>query len=134
MRTSSRNDYQREYMAKRRADPSFREKEYARCRVLRRQSHIKARRQAWYEENLWRYRAYDAARRSAQPAWANRAVIEAIYEVAEAWRSTGVEVEVDHVIPLRGRFVSGLHVHENLTIVPKTTNRRKRNNFDTLAR
>lgn len=37
----------------------------------------------------------------------------------------GVALEVDHVVPLQGRKVSGLHVPENLKIIPKLDNRTK---------
>jgi hypothetical protein len=37
--------------------------------------------------------------------------------------------EVDHTIPLRGEFVSGLHVPTNLQVIPKAENRQKRNYY-----
>lgn len=41
----------------------------------------------------------------------------------------GFAWEVDHVIPLRGQFVSGLHVPTNVQVIPKAENRQKRNYF-----
>ena len=38
--------------------------------------------------------------------------------------------EVDHIIPLQGQFVSGLHVPENLRVIPRSINRSKRNKVD----
>lgn len=37
--------------------------------------------------------------------------------------------EVDHIIPLQGRNVSGLHVPLNLQVIPRTFNRIKSNHF-----
>lgn len=42
----------------------------------------------------------------------------------------GFPWHVDHKIPLRGRFVSGLHVPENLQVIPWIENQRKTNKFE----
>jgi len=64
------------------------------------------------------------------PQWADSTAIDAIYaRCVEINRSTGIRHEVDHIIPLRGKRVSGLHVAENLQVIPKALNLTKSNNF-----
>ena len=43
---------------------------------------------------------------------------------------TKIPHEVDHIIPMQGKFVSGLHVPNNLQILTRTENRRKRNEYN----
>lgn len=71
---------------------------------------------------------YLAAQLQAQPAWASVAAIDAAYESADyLTRLTGVSFEVDHVVPLRGKTVCGLHIAANLEPIPAVENRRKCN-------
>lgn len=66
--------------------------------------------------------------RQATPRWAERFFIEEAYALAELRsRVTGYAWHVDHVIPLRGRGVCGLHVHNNLQVVPAAVNLKKGN-------
>lgn len=58
------------------------------------------------------------------PAWADLSKIKEIYREA---RESGLSV--DHIIPLRGKIVSGLHVHNNLQILPGSVNSSKGNTF-----
>ena len=43
---------------------------------------------------------------------------------------TGKRYEVDHVIPLQGELVSGLHHEDNLQILTKKQNCSKHNKFE----
>ena len=72
-----------------------------------------------------------AAKMQRTPPWADREKIKAVYLEARALtKLTGVEHHVDHVIPLQGKLVSGLHVHQNLQVLVASQNCRKGNRFD----
>jgi len=106
----------------------------------------------YYEENLEKVKEYrakyaknnsgkvnacamrrHAAKLQRTPPWLTKkdfADIAKIYELcAERTRVTGVPHAVDHVIPLRGRNVSGLHIAANLQIITASENCRKHNKF-----
>lgn len=66
----------------------------------------------------------------ATPAWASAEKISEIYWHAECLRRSGQNVQVDHIVPLRGKNVCGLHVESNLQILNKTKNQSKGNRFE----
>lgn len=70
---------------------------------------------------------YRSQRKAAQllrtPPWADMDAIRDIYRL----RPEGLQV--DHVVPLRGEIVSGLHVAENLQYLTKSDNCGKNNHF-----
>jgi hypothetical protein len=75
----------------------------------------------------------NAALRNRLPAWANLRKIRAIYkEAARLTKVTGVRHHVDHIVPVQGVLVSGLHVECNLQILTAAENIRKANSFDEL--
>ena len=78
--------------------------------------------------------AYVTARqkriKQATPKWADRDAILATYVKAQTLtKETGIPHEVDHIIPVKGKLVSGLHVPNNLQILTENTNQSKSNKF-----
>ncbi len=67
-------------------------------------------------------------KKNATPPWVDLAEIRKIYAEARSTSlATGIEHHVDHIIPLHGRYVRGLHVPWNLQVLPATENITKRN-------
>ena len=72
-----------------------------------------------------------ATKRFATPAWVNHSEIVAVYkERVEIQELFGEPFEVDHIIPLQGEVVVGLHVPWNLRVISRKENRVKQNKFD----
>ncbi len=66
----------------------------------------------------------------ATPAWADKEMIREAYHLAKLReKMVGGKWHVDHVIPLRGKTVCGLHVENNLQVIPATQNVRKHAKF-----
>lgn len=70
---------------------------------------------------LARTRRYQAAKKKAVPSWADIKAIKSFYE------NCPKGFHVDHIIPLRGKLVSGLHVLENLQYLKAEDNLKKSN-------
>lgn len=91
-----------------------------------------------YELNKSKY-VYNANLRKlhvkiATPKWfdADHAfVLREAFDLAKRREQfTGIPWDVDHVIPLRGKTVCGLHVRENISVIPRTVNNSKRARYD----
>jgi len=64
-----------------------------------------------------------ADRLQRTPKWADLKEIRKFYTVSTMLsRLTGMQHHVDHIIPLRGKCVSGLHIAENLRVIPEFEN------------
>ncbi|MHB8915376.1 MAG: hypothetical protein ACYC4K_06140 [Thiobacillus sp.] len=87
-------------------------------------------RRKWSSNNkakrLSSVRARQIAKINRTPAWADLSEIAGIYkESARITKETGIPHEVDHIFPLQGDKVSGLHVIGNLQILTRFANRSK---------
>lgn len=72
-------------------------------------------------------------RMQASPDWADHLLIRSIYKRAqEKTKTTGIAHHVDHIYPLQGGNVCGLHVPGNLRIVTAEENLSKGNKFPEL--
>ena len=126
--------------------------EYRRKAYARNPEKVKAKVSAWSSENKqsvnaktkrWAdanpaQRAARQARRVAAklkrtPPWLTK---EDFHEMAEVYRAaqklseeTGIPFHVDHILPMQGKLVSGLHVPKNLQILQGSENCRKRNTW-----
>lgn len=75
-------------------------------------------------------RQRQATKLNATPAWSEKVSIESLYEAARyLTRLTGVQWDVDHEVPLKNKNVCGLHVFNNLRLLPHLANVRKGNRY-----
>lgn len=64
----------------------------------------------------------------------NLTKIKEIYKQAKKLsKETGIEYHVDHIAPLQGELICGLHVEWNLEIIPATENLKKSNKFEVIG-
>lgn len=82
-------------------------------------------RKKWKAENPEKVRQMNrrrqAARRASMPEWADRDALRAIYD------NCPEGYEVDHIVPISGANVCGLHVPWNLQYLTPEENKRKGN-------
>lgn len=94
---------------------------------------ILSRMKNYRKENPSMFAAKDAKKRmivkEATPKWADLKKIQEIYKKRNILNTESIKYHVDHIIPLRGYLVCGLHVEYNLQIIPAKENLTKKNRF-----
>ena len=91
----------------------------------------------WYKLNRHKSRAnslkYLSSKKCATPPWitdSQREEMEQFHWLAEdLFKVSGQRYHVDHIVPLQGKNVCGLHVPWNLSVLPEDINIAKRNHF-----
>lgn len=94
---------------------------------------VRKYRSNWKKRNVGVVNSNTASRkkhiRKATPNWLtdeHRDQIKWFYSEAQRLRSeTGIPHDVDHIVPVRGELVSGLHVPWNLRVIPSIENQKK---------
>lgn len=120
-------------------------KEYKKQYAKDKEAYLKEYRATWYQEKKKdpefkaernkRKADYKAAKLQATPSYTKEEfqqfVIEEIYHLREVRsKETNIEWHVDHIIPLQNNLVCGLHVAENLRVVPAKVNLSKNNSYE----
>lgn len=96
---------------------------------------VKHNRNSWRRSNPSKVNVWNSRRRAAKlnatPSWItaiHKAQIQEFYDLALAKTTqTGVQYQVDHIHPLQGDALSGLHVPWNLQIITASENASKCN-------
>jgi hypothetical protein len=118
------------------ANPEKRHEIHRRNREKDLENH-NARNREWGANNRDKKAALEAKRRAAKmqrtPAWLSKEQlleIENFYTKAKDLETlTGIQYHVDHIIPLQGKLVCGLHVPWNLQVIPGIDNIKKSNKW-----
>lgn len=110
-------------------------KQYMTDYAAKEQARIKKIASNYQKNNKGKVNARTASRHAAKvqrtPKWLSKEEylrIQCYYQVAAMrTRETGYQWHVDHIVPLQGTTVSGLHVPWNLQVIPATDNIKKGN-------
>jgi hypothetical protein len=125
--------YLSEYQSKNREKISQRNRDWRRSRIGKELAREKANRVKLRDYFRGQCQKRRAAKQQRIPAWFSTADSSAIRsmhrECNDLEELTGIKFHVDHVIPLCGQLVSGLHIPINLRVIPYYMNLQKGNSF-----
>ena len=107
------------------------------CRVKKPEKY-KSLKKAWNFANKDKKRLYAldyiARKKLRKPSWFSELdafVMQEAHCLANLRKSIfGFGWSVDHVIPMQGKNVSGLHVYNNIQVIPSVVNSQKHNSFE----
>ena len=112
------------------------EKERANIRRKTNPNNVKKALKKWKQKNPNKVNAETAKRRASKlqrtPAWADLENIRSYYKLAKYFEYTtlGIKYHVDHIVPLQGENVCGLHVEDNLQVLRFDHNCSKNNQWN----
>jgi 5-methylcytosine-specific restriction endonuclease McrA len=132
---AKRRDYLREWARQYRLDNPELISEQRRLNYKKTKDKRLSDRRAWGKANRGAINAINKrikhGKRNRTPKWLNKSQLLEIkqfyLDACYLTNYTKTEVHVDHIIPLNGKLVSGLHVPWNLQLLPRQENLKKGN-------
>lgn len=122
--------YQREYYGRNTAEINKKSKEY----IVKNPDYYKEFRKKHPEKLNAKEIKRKTAKINRTPSWLTEddfwMIEEAYHLAAQRTELFGFKWHVDHIIPLAGKHVSGLHVPGNLQVIPWHQNLKKSNKFE----
>lgn len=138
-RSSKCKECQREYskahFAKNKVKRKEQMKKWFKATYEERKESLFAYNKEWWKKNKGKANAKKAKRKASKqlrtPKWANTDKIQSYYNVCAFFNEVNgyIKYHVDHIVPLNGKTVSGLHVHNNLQVILAKENLSKSNNY-----
>ncbi len=131
-RNKKYTDNRKEYLKHYYKDNIIQILNYRKVYYYKNKDKIKQYQKLWREENPDRCALksieYLNRKSLARPAWYEKDLIKQLYhkrdELSELW---GIELHVDHIVPLQGENVCGLHCWDNLQLLEASINLSKGN-------
>jgi hypothetical protein len=128
----------KELIAEKRRLKAAENKEYAKNYRVTNKDNVQKSKKKYVQNTRANVNSYAARRRAEKvqrtPKWLSDVDFDRInneYRLADLLsKLTGEPWHVDHVIPLKGKLVSGLHTPSNLRAIKGVENMKKRNEFE----
>jgi hypothetical protein len=117
---AKKREYQRSWNQENAEQKRLRDAEYSSIKRRQRDARFMA-------NAAHRAAKYCRALTRSTPKWVDVDAMSGMYELAALFRRIGLRMEVDHVVPLQGKTVSGLHTADNLQLLLRHTNASKSN-------
>ena len=127
----------REYQSKVHFKDLEKSKAYGRAQYIKHRDKHLVQKKLYRQANKGKINALVALRKQKikerTPCWVDKEhlwLIKEVYELAALRTAmTKISWHVDHIIPLNGKTVTGLHVIDNLQVIPGVENIRKKNRY-----